>query len=286
MFSDDQYELLDFGHGRKLERFGQVILDRPAPIARRSPRAGPALWESADARFQRIDSQHGHWESLADRKEPIDRWTIRHGQVVLELRLTDSGAVGVYPEQAENWDWLARQVGRAEGPVRVLNLFAYTGGSTLAAAAAGAEVTHVDSARSVVTWARKSASLSNLADAPVRWIIEDVRKFVCREHQRGRRYDALVLDPPTYGHGVKGQPWRIDHDLMPLLRACQRLLSERPVFLLLTCHARQIGQADLEAMAADALFGHCGSGVRSRELPLRTRDRRQLACGIAARWPT
>ncbi len=281
MFADDQYTLLDFGQGRRLERFGRYVLDRPAPAATGLARQSRELWRCGDARFERASAAEGRW---TERTCGRQSWRIRHGSLVLTLKLTDSGAVGVFPEQAENWDWIERQVQRAGRVLKVLNLFAYTGGSTLAAAAAGAEVVHVDAARSVVAWARQNAQQSGLAEAPVRWIVEDVRKFVARELRRGSQYDAVILDPPTYGHGPRSQAWKLERHLPPLLDALRQLTHRQRSFMLLSCHAPGVGPAELEAMLAHALCGHCQGGVRAKRLTLARPDGTRLESGVVARW--
>jgi 23S rRNA (cytosine1962-C5)-methyltransferase len=284
MFSPDQYELLDFGQGRKLERFGGALLDRPAPAAARLPRQRRSLWEHAVARFERRGGPEnlGRWQL---RRHVPTTWTIHHGSVELELRLTHSGSVGVFPEQAENWDWIDRQVRRAARPLKILNLFAYTAGSTLAAAAAGGEVVHVDAARSAVAWARQNAERSGLASAPIRWITEDVAKFARRELKRGRGYDAVILDPPSYGHGPRGQSWNIERDLSSLLRCCSQLTRGRPAWVLLTCHSRGFKQTDLKAILAEMFLGRCQSDVIAKQLAIRTADGRRFFSGMVARWP-
>ena len=171
-------------------------------------------------------------------------------------------------------------------PLRVLNLFAYTGGSTLAAAAAGAEVVHIDAARNIVDRARQNADLSGLADRPIRWIAEDAMKFCQRELKRGNQYDAVILDPPSYGHGPKGEPWKIDEHLLPLLKLCGELTAESRAFVLVTCHSPGIGPAELAAYLAEGIFGHCGQPPVAGELFLETADGRQLPSGVFARWPT
>jgi 23S rRNA (cytosine1962-C5)-methyltransferase len=284
MFSNDQYALLDFGSGRKLERFGEFVLDRPAPVAVRKKPLTPELWATADARFERHPKRDGRGKWLASKRLP-DAWFVQHGDIRFEVRPGDSGNVGIFPEQAENWDWIANQVRRATEPIRLLNLFAFTGGSTLAAAAAGAEVTHVDAARTAVQWARRNAELSNLAGATIRWITEDAMKFVRREQKRGRSYNAVLLDPPSYGHGPKGEPWKVSQHLPELLKICSQLLPSRLCFVLVTCHSPGFGPPELEALLADTLFGHCQSGARARRLTIETEDCRRLPSGIVARWP-
>ena len=281
MFSPDQHQLLDFGQGRKLERFGGLILDRPCPAAEAFPRNRPALWRQADARYQRGRGNQGEWSPVLE-----SPWTIQHGQAVLELKPTPFGHLGVFVEQAENWDWIAAQIVACPKPLKVLNLFAYTGGSTLAAAAAGAEVVHVDASRSATAWARGNASLSGLREAPIRWIVEDARKFVRRECKRGNRYDAVILDPPSYGHGPKGQVWKVENDLPDLLAGCAELTAGREAFLLLTCHSPEVSAKRAEAMlkAAFKPFRKTAGQHRAGELSLRDPQGRELPCGVAARW--
>ncbi len=183
MFTREEYELIDFGEGRRLERFRGLSVDRPCPAADGLPRAEPANWSRTDLRYERADDGQGQWQQFRQGPEP---WSIQHGSIRLELRPTPLGQIGVFPEQAENWDWIETQVRRMGRPLKVLNLFAYTGGATLAAATAGAEVVHVDAARSVVAWARQNAALSDLAGAPIRWIVEDASRFVDREVAPGQ----------------------------------------------------------------------------------------------------
>lgn len=276
LFSDSQYELLDFGSFRKLERVGQLIVDRPCPIASEAPETD--LWDSANLSFG------GDSKKWKKRKTGDDNWAIEWEDQKLLLETTPSGQIGVFPEQAPNWEYIRKKVKARKSP-KVLNLFGYTGGSTLAAAAAGAEVVHIDAAKSVVNWARRNAEESNLGDAPIRWIVEDAAKFVAREVKRGSRYDGLVLDPPTYGHGPKGEEWKLSRDLIELLDNCKKLLSEDPMFFVLSCHTPGYGAAELSASLTTSLFGRCGAGVRTRDLSLTTRDGRRLFAGNTAYWP-
>jgi len=281
MFAPEMYQLMDFGDGRRLERFGPWRLDRPCPAADEVGKSDAALWEDADARFVRTEGKEGHWAS--DRPLP-ERWTITHGPVTLELKRTQFGHLGVFPEQAANWDWLAGRLKADRRPVKLLNLFAYTGGSTLAAAAAGAEVTHVDAARNVVAWARRNAELSGLAGAPIRWITEDAAKFVRRELKRGSRYDAVVLDPPSYGHGRRGEVWRLAKHLPGLLKMCGQLTAGRRRFILLTCHTPKFTPERLGQAVSDAM-GDTGRGcVRVERLTIPAATGRELPSGVAVRW--
>jgi 23S rRNA (cytosine1962-C5)-methyltransferase len=285
------YELLDFGNGRKLEQFGSIRLDRPSPPADAARPTRPQLWSTADARFQRTGGERGQWHSAAALP---GSWMLNCEAFQLVLKPTPFGHVGVFPEQQANWRWIAQRVARwqraqpqqAESAtaLQVLNLFAYTGGSTLAAAAAGAQVVHLDAARNVVRWARQNAAASGLTAAPIRWIVDDARRYVQRELRRGHRYDALILDPPSYGHGANDESWRLGADLMPLLADCRRLLSDQPVFALLTCHSPRYGPAEVGACLQETLFGRCSMQVEAQRLAVRTAEGRMLSAGAVARW--
>lgn len=281
MFEPEEYELLDFGDGRRLERFGQVVVDRPCPAAESAARSTPKSWKLAELRFERSIVGEGQWQR---RCEGSNAWSVRHQAIRFELRPTPLGQLGIFPEQAGNWDWIEAQIRCLGRPLRVLNLFAYTGGATLAAAAAGAEVVHVDAAKPVVAWARRNAALSELADAPIRWIVEDAPRFVEREARRGRRYEALILDPPSYGHGPQGEPWKIERDLEPLLARCAEVLAEPAAFVLLTCHTPALGPNHLQRMLAAGLAAARERPVRIQPLFLPTADGRQLPSGWAATW--
>ena len=224
------YQLLDAGDQLKLERLGPYRVIRQAAQAFWPKNLPPNIWREVDAVHHRSTSGGGHWEFL--RKLPAS-WQIRCGELVFKVKLTDFGHIGLFPEQRENWSWIRQQCG--DGGPRVLNLFGYSGGSTLAAALAGAQVTHVDASKGVVTWARENLRLNGGEDLPVRWIVEDVAKYINREQTRGSTYQGLILDPPTYGRGPKGQTWRIETDLIPLLHGLKSLM-ERPRFVLLSCH--------------------------------------------------
>jgi 23S rRNA (cytosine1962-C5)-methyltransferase len=293
MFSLDQYALLDFGGGRKLERFGTWVLDRPSPAAEGTARVHPEQWPDADVRFERSSSEQGTWRPPGALPKT---WAARYGKLAFRLKPTPFGHVGLFPEQAENWDWLSEQVRaiharhaaaadlHGEGGTRskVLNLFAHTGGSTLAAAAAGAEVVHIDAARTVIDWARRNAELSGLSAAPIRWIVEDAAKFVKREVRRGNAYDAIILDPPSYGHGPQGQEWKLDRDLPPLLQSCIKLTRGRPKFMLTTCHSVDWQAASLGACLRDAGLSGAVS-LTAGSLGLASLDGRTLPAGVMVR---
>jgi 23S rRNA (cytosine1962-C5)-methyltransferase len=262
------YELLDTGGGGRLERFGERTVDRPAPTALGS-RRDPDAWPTADMRF---DRERGWTGPEAD----AGPWPIEVGGFTLELRATDAGQVGLFPEQAAMLSWLRRRT-----PGSVLNLFAYTGLATLALAAVGASVTHVDASRPTVAWARRNAERSGLADRPVRWIVDDARAFVAREARRGRRYGGVVLDPPSYGHGSGGRSWHLEGDLAELLDALRTIL-EPDGFALLTAHTPAFGPDRLAESLADGL-GRRPEAVEAGDLALETAGGDRLELGSFAR---
>ena len=283
-----EYALLDLGDGRQLARLGPLVVERPFPAATGAV-ADPAAWATADLRYERPDfGGFGHWIAAAG--EPPDAWTMGHAGLTFELRPTPSGQVGFFGEQTEPWQWLRESVGRAPAglrPLPVLNLFAYTGGSTLAAAAAGASVTHVDASRPAVAWARRNADLSGLGGAPIRWIVDEAVSFVGREARRGRRYHGIVLDPPGYGHGPQGERWTLDGHL-PLLLDATLAIAAEPGFVLLTAHAEGMRPEDIGDGLADA-FERAGrrrdtARIQVGTLELRAASGATAPAGVYARW--
>ena len=283
--SEAGYEPIDVGDGRRLERFGPVLVDRPAPGAT-APRRSPAAWADVVARFER-DHGVARWVMVSPLPDPW-RFRAEDPGFELELRPASAGQVGVFPEQAALWasiagairSWRAGRAGSPERPPEVLSLFAYTGAATLACAAAGASAVHVDASRTAVAWARRNASLSGLAAAPVRWIADDVLAFAEREARRGRRYDAIVLDPPTYGHGSAGRAWRIERDLEPLLDSLAGLLSQTPAVVALSAHT-----PELDARRLGDLLDRFGPGpVAHGDLGLVARSGAPLLLGAYAMW--
>ena len=237
----DDYELLDSGDGRKLERFGKYVLARPCSQAMWRPAKSAAEWERADASFDREDGNRWHGRSNLPKE-----WQIETAGIRFKLGGTDFGHLGIFPEQRAQWRWLRQQVKvRGEGEQRklsVLNLFAYSGGSTMAAALGGAEVCHLDASKGMVEWAREKARLNGLADHPIRWIVDDAHKFMKREIRRGHKYDAIILDPPTFGRGAGGEMYKIERDLKDTLSLVKDLLSERPSFVLFSSHTPGLSQ--------------------------------------------
>jgi len=286
------YDLIDFGEGRKLERFGEWVFDRPCPAAAGFSKQHPQEWQKRKSRYNGDRVGGGAWEpEISEDQFGID-WLpecrVPLGDESSSFKLfvvpKPGGQLGLFPEQFSSWQWIFQQA-RREAGLRVLNLFAYTGGSSLAAAAAGAIVTHVDAAKPTIERASFNASSSGLDDRGIRWIVEDAMKYCRREAKRGNKYDAVILDPPTYGHGPKGEEWLIKRDLLPLLELCGELTERRPKFVLLTCHTPGIGAAELSAYLSDGVFGHCGQPPRTGELYLQTADGRRLPSGAFARWP-
>ena len=270
------YELIDFGGGARLERFGRRIMDRPHPGALGS-RGEVEGWRTADLRFDRDRGWTGPATGEAS-------WVFGHEGLTLELRTTDAGGVGLYPEHLGALPWLGARVGErtaAGRSISVLNLFASTGLATLAMSAAGAAVTHVDASRPTVAWARRNAQLSGLAERPVRWIVDDAMAFTRRESRRGRRYAGIVLDPPTYGHGPGARPWRLEDDLPSLLGACAGVI-ERDGFLLLTSHTPGVDAERMANQLRDAL-GRPRGAVDGGALTVATRDDRRLDLGVFVR---
>jgi 23S rRNA (cytosine1962-C5)-methyltransferase len=274
------YALLDAGGGRRLERFGGVVLDRPAAGTAGMARRDPAAWASADARFDRGQGTTAGTWLPAGALPP--RWTVIVDDVALEVRPTRAGGVGVFPEHRAVARWAvgrARNLAAATGrPATVLNLFGHTGLATLALARAGALVAHVDASRPAVAWARRNAELSGLADRPVRWLVDDAGRFVARETRRGRHYDGVLLDPPTYGHGPRGAAWRLEDDLGDLLAGVCAVLADGRWFVACTAHAAGLPGPSLEAIVRSGLALGRGS-TELRELSLDAASGARLAAG-------
>ncbi len=276
------YTLLDSGGGLKLEQFGSHRLVRPEAEAFWQPALPENEWLSAAAEFQPSPEENGgHW---VVRKPLPDRWKIEYGALKIYLQLGGSRHLGVFPEQASGWDWIAEQIQSAGRPVRVLNLFGYTGLATLAAAQAGAQVTHVDASRKVVSWARENQALSGLSERPVRWIVDDALKFVEREARRGSRYEGLILDPPKFGRGPKGEVWEFYRLISELLQACRQVLADRPRFVLLTAYAVKASALTLYYAVEEMMHG-CHGQTSAGEIVLSEKSAgRFLSTAIFARW--
>ena len=281
------YELVDSGDGKKLERFGEFTLVRPEPQAKWAVRLPAKYWEAADGEFIKASrGQLGEWRF---RKAAPERWTLQRKNLKFWVQPSPSGNVGVFPDQACHWDWIEEVVIRRARPVKVLCLFGHTGLATLAAATAGAEVTHVDASRKAVAWARENQALSGLSESPIRWIVEDAMTFVKREARRGSRYEALILDPPRFGRGPGGEIWKLDDSLPELLAGCSQLLSGSPVFVLLNVYATVRTQGRMEK-EVETLHRHLEeilkksqAAISAGELALEDRGGRRISASIFAR---
>jgi 23S rRNA (cytosine1962-C5)-methyltransferase len=276
------YELKDSGAGKKLERFGPYSFVRPEPQAIWQPSLSPKEWERAEAVFRTdADADGGRWYFYKD-LEP--RWAMRYKGIKFWVQPTPFRHLGVFPEQANHWDWMHSLITSADRPSKVLNLFGYTGLATLIAAHAGANVTHVDASKKGIAWARENQALSKLDNAPVRWILDDALKFVRREVRRGAQYDGIIIDPPPFGRGPKGEIWRLEESLPILLDECRRLLSPRPLFVVLTAYAIKISALGIYYALDDMLQGYGGTLVGGEMVTVERSAGRYLSTALFARW--
>ena len=275
------YELLDCSGGERLERWGNVVLIRPDPqVIWNTPKEHP-LWHRADARYVRSKEGGGHWEC---RRQLPEAWNINYKDLQFKISPTGFKHTGLFPEQAVNWDMMREKITGAGRSVKVLNLFAYTGGATLAAASAGASVCHVDAAKGMVHWARENAELSSLAERPIRWIVDDCAKFVEREIRRGNTYDAIIMDPPSYGRGPGGEVWKLEDQIYDLVKLCTGVLSDDPLFFLLNSYTTGLS-ASAMAYVLGVNMQKFGGGVSAEEIGLPvTASGMVLPCGSSAIW--
>lgn len=276
------YELIDSGDGWKIERYGKYTLKRPEPEAVWQPALPEKTWNNVAAVFRPSNEENGgHWETL----KPVDeRWIMSYKGLRFWTMLSASRHLGVFPEQAGQWDWLSEQIQSANHPPQVLNLFGYTGIASLAAAAAGARVTHVDASKKVITWARENQELSGLSDRPIRWIVDDALKFIQREGRRGTKYDGLILDPPKFGRGPKGEVWEFYKLLPQLLQACRTVLSPRPRFVLLTAYAVKASSLTLYNAINEMMQGLSGKTEAGEVILQEKSAGRLLSMAIFGRW--
>lgn len=274
------YEVLDTGDGEKLERWKDIILRRPDPQAI-WPKQAPELWGRADAHYHRSAKGGGEWEFF---KKLPDRWTVQYGDVKFYVRPTGFKHTGLFPEQAVNWDWMSGLIRKANRPVRVLNLFAYTGGATLACAAAGAHVTHVDAAKGMVQWAGENRKLAEIDETRVRWIIDDALKFVQREARRGNVYDGILMDPPSYGRGPGGEVWKLENELFGLVEACEKVLAKDALFMLINSYTTGLQPAVLNNMLTMTVAKTREGKVTADEIVLPVTAGGVLPCGASGRW--
>ena len=277
----EDYELLDCGGGEKLERWGKQILVRPDPQAIwETPRTNRG-WRNAQGRYHRSSSGGGHW----DKDKLPESWVVGYKDLKFQVKPMNFKHTGLFPEQACNWDYAMRKIRSAGRPINVLNLFAYTGAATVACAKAGASVCHVDAAKGMVAWGRENAAASGLGDAPIRWIVDDCAKFVEREIRRGRRYDAIIMDPPSYGRGPKGEIWKIEDAIHPLVSLCSQLLSDKPLFFLINSYTTGFAASVLTYLLGLEVVSKFGGHVVSDEIGLPvTQSGLVLPCGSSGRW--
>ena len=274
------YEVIDTGDGEKLERWKNIVLRRPDPQAI-WPKQQPELWEKADAWYHRSARGGGEWEF---HKKMPEKWTINYRDLKFYVRPTGFKHTGLFPEQAVNWDWMAGLIKNAGRPVKVLNLFGYTGGATIACARAGAHVTHVDAAKGMVQWAGENRELSKVDETKTRWIIEDAGKFVAREIRRGNKYDGILMDPPSYGRGPGGEVWKLENELYGLVSACAQVLSDNALFMLINSYTTGLQPAVLNNMLTMTVQKYRGGSVVADEIVLPVTAGGVLPCGASGRW--
>lgn len=276
------YELIDCSNGERLERWGDIVLIRPDPqIIWKTPKKDP-LWKQAHARYHRSSSGGGAWQFY---KNMPKQWNIKYKDLTFGIKPMGFKHTGVFPEQAVNWDFAAEKIMNAKRPVKVLNMFAYTGAATLACLNAGASVCHVDASKGMVQWAKENAELSGLADKPVRWLVDDCVKFVQREQRRGNKYDGIIMDPPSYGRGPGGEVWKLEEQLFSLVELCSGILSDEPVFFILNSYTTGLSPSVMEYLLGVMLKSKLGGSVSSSEIGLHvTASGLTLPCGSTAIW--
>lgn len=278
-----EYKLIDASDGEKLEYWGEYLLCRPEPQAVWKVKQDEKKWKSADAHYHRSSTGGGSWEYKT--KKLPERWYVNYRDLKFNIKPMGFKHTGLFPEQAVNWDWFSDLIKKAERPIRVLNLFAYTGGATVAALAAGAEVVHVDASKGMVTWAKENVISSGLGDKPVRYIVDDVKKFVAREFRRGREYDAIIMDPPSYGRGPSGELWRIEDELYDLVVDCMKIMSKKPLFFLINSYTTGLCSTIISDILKLTVVKNFGGSVEADEIGIPMGNSEIiLPCGISGRW--
>ena len=275
------YEVLDTSGGEKLERWGKYVLVRPDPqVIWNTPKDDP-LWRKYDARYARSSTGGGKWANL---RLP-EHWQVKYRELTFNVKPMNFKHTGVFPEQAANWDFIMETIRGAGRPINALNLFAYTGGATLACAAAGASVCHVDAAKGMVAWAKENAKSSGLEDRPIRWIVDDCAKFVEREIRRGRRYDAIIMDPPSYGRGPSGAIWKLAENLWPFVQLVSQVLSDKPLFVIINSYTTGLAPSVVGYIMDSIFTKRFGGHSECGELGLPVKDSGLvLPCGSTGRW--
>lgn len=275
------YEVIDTSKGEKLERWGNYILLRPDPQVIWNTPQKAKEWKKLNGHYHRSSKGGGEWEFF----DLPTEWSIHYQDLTFRLKPFSFKHTGLFPEQAVNWDWFREIIQKSGRPVKVLNLFAYTGGATLAAAKAGAVVTHVDASKGMVTWAKENAASSGLADAPIRYLVDDCVKFVEREIRRGNTYDGIIMDPPSYGRGPKGEIWKIEDSIYPFIESASQLLSKEPLFFLINSYTTGLQPAVLSYLLNSVITPKHGGQVCSSEIGLPVRESGLiLPCGASGRW--
>jgi 23S rRNA (cytosine1962-C5)-methyltransferase len=276
------YEVIDCSEGEKLERWGKYILLRPDPQVLWSTPKKNKCWNQLNGHYHRSNKGGGEWEFF----DLPQQWSINYKELTFNLKPFSFKHTGLFPEQAANWDWFSELIKKSpKKDIKVLNLFAYTGGATCAAAKAGAAVTHVDASKGMVTWAKENAVSSDLENAPIRWIVDDCVKFVEREIRRGNKYDAIIMDPPSYGRGPKGEIWKIEEKIHPFIQLCSSLLCDEPLFFLVNSYTTGLAPAVLSYMISTEVKSKVGGKVVSDEIGLPVSSSGLvLPCGAAGRW--
>ena len=278
----NDYKILDMADGQKLEKWGDVILSRQDPQIIWKDKSYPEKWKNINATYHRSKTGGGTWEY--NKKMP-QQWQIKYKDLTFNIKPMGFKHTGLFPEQAVNWDWMMDKIKNAKREIKVLNLFAYTGGATVACASAGASVCHVDSSKGMVTWAKENITSSGLAERPVRYIIDDVVKFVNREIRRGNKYDAIIMDPPSYGRGANGEVWQFENNIYDLVELCTNVLSDNPLFFLINSYTTGISSKVLENILNLTVNKEHNGKVSSGEIGLPMENSKLvLPCGIYGRW--
>ena len=274
------YELLDCSYGERLERWGDIILIRPDPQAIFKTQRKDPRWKNAHARYVRSKSGGGHWETF---KKVPDVWNIKYRDLTFNLKPMGFKHTGLFPEQAVNWDAMSEIIRSSEKPFKVLNLFAYTGGATLACMNAGAEVTHVDASKGLVAWAKDNAKSSGLAEKPVRWLVDDCKKFVEKEIRRGKKYHGIIMDPPSYGRGPGGEVWKIEDEIFDLVKLCNEILYDDAKFFLINSYTAGLSPAVMEYVLGVTVMKNRSGNIKCDEIGLPvTNTGYVLPCGSSA----
>ena len=276
------YEILDMANGEKLERWNNIYLVRPDPQIIWNDKQYPEKWKQANARYNRSSTGGGHWDY---KKRLPDSWQIKYKNLTFNIKPMGFKHTGIFPEQAVNWDWMINKIKSEKREIKVLNLFAYTGGATVACASAGASVCHVDSSKGMTTWAKENIESSGLKDRPVRFIVDDVVKFVNREIRRGNKYDAIIMDPPSYGRGAKGEVWQFENNIYDLVELCTNVLSDNPLFFLINSYTTGISSKVLEDILNLTVAKKYRGKLESGEIGIPMENSSLvLPCGIYGRW--